>query len=122
MPRTDATAVQARFDTDLSSTDLQPFIEDANAVVDSELADEGLADDLLATIEAYVAAHFAAVRDPRFTDVSGAARDASYEDRGSEGPGLAATQHGRRAIDLDPTNTLAPDDYASGSDEFVFTA
>lgn len=122
MARTDAISVQQRFDTDLSGGDLQPFIDDANALVTSELADEGLEATLLKRIETYIAAHFAAVRDPRFTDVGGAARDATFEERGSEGPGLAGTQHGRRAIDLDPTNTLAPDEYDSGGDDFVFTA
>jgi hypothetical protein len=57
MARTNATAVQERFDTDLSDPDLQPFVEDANALVTFELADEGLDVELLERIETYVAAH-----------------------------------------------------------------
>jgi hypothetical protein len=116
MARTSASEVAARFDTELSDPDLRPFIDDANALVTQRLGDESLDSALLTTIETYVACHFAAVRDPRFTDVSGAARDASYEDRGSPGgsEGLQRTAHGRRALSLDPTGELA-----AGGDTFT---
>jgi hypothetical protein len=109
-PRSSPAEVSSRFTTDLSDADLQTFVDDAHAYVEPRVGSAISDDDLLTRIETYVACHFAAVRDPRFTSQSGASRSASYEDRGSGGEGLRATQHGRRAIDLDPTDSLDEED------------
>jgi len=115
MARTTEADVRDIFDTSLDSAELGAFIEDASSLLDQQLGDSGLDPALLERIEKYVAAHMAAASDPRHTSTSGASRSASYEDRGGSGTGLMATAHGRRAVALDPTGSLA-----STADDFIF--
>lgn len=67
MARTTVAEVQAILSTSLTEAQLTAFITDASLWVDTHLdgACDSLTTTLLATIEKYLAAHFATSRDPR---------------------------------------------------------
>ena len=107
MARTTGEKVKDVFDTTLTAKDLGSYIEDANLFVTEVLGASALPAALLASIEKYIAAHFASATDPRVRRES----NLSVE---YEKPGLSDTSHGRRAVLLDTTGTLANFDDETG--------
>lgn len=105
MARTSKTDVKDIYDTDLSDTQLQAFIDDANVFVDEHLSNKGLSSNILTAIEKYLSAHLASARDQRAESKDVA--DASVTFQGESGMHLESTQYGQRAIDFDSTGTLS---------------
>ena len=82
------------------------FIATATLVVTEELADQGLSDDRLTQIELYLAAHFAALNDPRMEseEIGG---EYKSKVQGKTEMNLDATFYGQTAKLLDTSGTLA---------------
>lgn len=91
-------------DVDSSLTDLYPFIAAANALVTQTIGAYGLEDSLLKEIERWLAAHFVAIRDPRYDMQSIGDAKASYTVK--VGEGLGATRYGQQVLLLDVTKQL----------------
>jgi len=110
MARTSIADVKNIFDTSLSDPVLQAFIDDANGLVAQYLSGKGVSSSLLTTIEKYIAAHLASVRDPLETRVDRDDASATLEARarsvGAGTRGLSLTFYGQHAIVLDPTGSL----------------
>ena len=88
-------------------TDLTPFITTANALVNSRvMGQSGMSEDLLKQVELWLAAHFAAIRDPQASSESAGGVSASYM-IGSPDKGLNATPYGQQAVSLDISGSLA---------------
>jgi len=102
MPRVTEAEVQEIIETSVTVT---PFISAANLTVTQHLSGKGLSSDLLKEIERWLAAHFAAMADPRVSQESVAGAAWTYE--GQTGLGLDSTRYGQQAKLLDPTGTLA---------------
>lgn len=102
MARVIDTDVLAILDTTI--TDFTPYIEAADAVIDSHLLDKGLSDALLKIICRWLSAHFCCINDPRTTSESAGVSE-SYE--GRVDLGLNLSRYGQQAMTLDPTGTLA---------------
>src|SRR3989304_2789979 len=94
--------VQEIIDTTIA---LDPFITAANLTVDQHLLNHGLSAALLKEIERWLAAHLAAMRDPRASAESLGDASSTYE--GQSGLGLDPTRHGPQGKGLAPTGTLA---------------
>jgi len=98
--------VTAIIDFDPSITNLQPFIDAANELVTELCAMVSTYTDArLKMIETWLAAHFLAVRDPRYASESMGAASASYQ--ASPGPNLSLTPYGQQAMLLDTNGSLA---------------
>lgn len=87
----------------------RPFIQAATLLVDEKLAGKGLSEDLLKTLELFLAAHFAVLSIERGGLTVMKVGDAleEYQMRDIKAFGLASTRFGQQAIVMDPTNTLA---------------
>ena len=94
--------VKAILDTEVNT---QPFITAASLLVDHHLLSAGLSAALLKEIERWLAAHFTAVRDPRFTQIK-TEQDAFVYSHGKMGQGLMSTMYGQQVIAMDPTGLL----------------
>lgn len=109
--------VKEVFETDLTATQLEPFITDAHNVIQDNLV--GITNEpgaaTLKSIERWLSAHFASAWDPRTVE-EGPARGKF------EGPGLADTTYGQRAIALDPTGILAGLDATAGGGRTAFVS
>jgi hypothetical protein len=106
MARTTATAVKKIIDTDLTDGIVEAYIDDASALVDQQLTNEGLGSTLLTSIEKWLAAHMIATSRERMAKKEGAG-GASIEYTGKFGEGLAATPYGQQVRELDTTGKLA---------------
>lgn len=106
MARTTASDVNTIFDTDLSTSALDAWIDIANELVD-DIADKDSSIDStrLTKIEKLAAAHLAASQDQRISNASSDTRSVNYQ--GNTGMNFHGTKHGQAAIGLDPTGTLA---------------
>jgi len=105
MARVTALEVKDILDTDLSDSVVEAFINDASNLIDELFEDEtGVSDELLASIEKWVAAHFVAIRDQR--PKSEKVGDASITYHGTSGKGLEFTPYGQQALLLDTTGRL----------------
>jgi len=105
MARTTVLEVKDIIDTNLSSSIVQAFIDDASNLLDELFEDEtGISDELLASIEKWLAAHFVAIRDqkPKSEKIG----DASITYHGTSGKGLEFTPYGQQALLLDTTGRL----------------
>lgn len=108
--RVTASDVSEIFETDLTNSELHNHINVAAERVDEiAAADSSVADQRLALIEQYLAAHVATVQDPR----------ASKEDHESFAVTYQRTTYGQTAVELDPTGTLAGDTDGSDVEFFV---
>jgi len=106
MARTTAAEIRKILEVDSSITDLDPFINAANAMVTEHCPDiEALP---AATVETWLAAHLICIRDPRPASeaVTGAA-GVSVSHQYKLDLGLACTTYGQMAMSLDPTGGLA---------------
>jgi len=105
MARTTVLEVKDIIDTNLSSSIVQAFIDDASNLLDELFEDEtGISDELLASIEKWLASHFVAIRDqkPKSEKIG----DASITYHGTSGKGLEFTPYGQQALLLDTTGRL----------------
>lgn len=101
MARTSQSDVQDILDTSISN--LTPWIEAANGVVDDiEDEDPTIDNTRLTRIEKFLAAYFATAKDPRFESQSGASRSGSYYDVEESGN----ASYKEVAISLDPTGKV----------------
>lgn len=113
MPRTTYAQVAEIIEIDATiTTDAAPFIATANALVTRVCADkldeDGTAyytDDDLELIERWLAAHFYAIRDPRYASEAAGSVNASYQYKVDLH--LAVTTYGQQAMMLDTAGGLA---------------
>jgi len=99
MARVTSSEVLAIIDTTLTSDDIDPFITAANLVVTDMTADAGYGASLLKEIERWLAAHLAAIRDPRVKSES--IEESSQAFHGLSGMGLEHTPYGQQVLVLD---------------------
>lgn len=103
--RTTANDVKAIIEVDSAAIpDLTPFITAANELVTEVCVPLGYTAARLAMIETWLAAHFYAIRDPRYASES-AGVSASYQHQ--VGLNLAVTTYGQQAMLLDTMGGLA---------------
>jgi hypothetical protein len=102
--RTTETEVRKIIDLDASMTDLMPFITAANELVTELCVPAGYTAGRLKVIETWLAAHFAAIRDPR---ISSESLGASVTYQGNVGQNLSLTHWGQQAMLFDTAGTLA---------------
>lgn len=100
MARVTEAEVTAIIDTDLTSAQVQAFIDDASGWIDDNLADAGLFDATLKRIEKYLAAHFITLRDPRIR--SGTIGDVSETYQRD----TQVTEYLKAAAGMDPTGII----------------
>lgn len=106
MARTTDEKVRAIMDVDATITDLSPFIEAANGLVTELCAASSYSDTRLENIETWLAAHFAASRDPRFQS-EGLGEGVNYNKGQKLGMYLKNTTYGQNAMLLDTAGNLA---------------
>lgn len=98
--------VEAIIEVDFSAVpDLTPFITAANLLVNKVCLTSDYEDDLLTEIERWLAAHFYAIRDPRFASQGAGGASGSYQ--GQTTMMLSATTYGQQAMMLDTEGNLA---------------
>lgn len=95
-PKVSTAEVRDRFDTSLTDSQLQGFIDDAHLFITDLLGGKGLTEDRLQLIERYFAAGLAERRDPRAEQIRGAATSET----------LQQESYLETALKLDTTGTL----------------
>lgn len=105
--RTSAAAVLAIIETDLTETQVQPFIETAAIEIDGELLSflPAIPDDRLELIERWLTCHLIAIFDPRVMKESADGLSFTYE--GKTGEGLSGSKYGQQVRRLDPSGRLS---------------
>lgn len=96
--------VKEIIDTELTESEIKPFVITANKLVTATLANEDYSDDILQEIELYLAAHFVAIRDPRVKSETVGQVSVSYH--GQSGMGLEHTPQGQQVLLLDYNGVL----------------
>jgi len=94
-------------------TDIEPFISTASSLVDEVCVPAGYDDNRLNLIELWLAAHFYAVKDPRFQSQGIGGASGSYQ--GQTGMQLESTTYGQQAMILDTKGGLALLNHATQS-------
>jgi hypothetical protein len=103
MARVTNSEVEEIFDTDLSTTSLDAWIDIASEVVDDiDSNSDSITDARLKQIELLLSAGYAATQDPRITSASRETASVNYQ-RQSEYPNEYIAQ----AVSLDPTGVVA---------------
>lgn len=102
--RVSGAEVKEIMDTDLTDSELDPFITTANALVNDRLQGK-LGTELLTQVELYLAAHFASLKDQRIQQESQGNVSTTFQ--GKTGMGLNFTHYGQMALSLDSSGTLA---------------
>ena len=87
--------------------DVSPFIATANLLVEENLADQGMSDARLKTIELWLSAHFVAVAEERGALMGSDKGDSAEVYKIIVGTGLNMTRFGQQAISLDTSGVLA---------------
>lgn len=102
--RVQVSDVHALIETDL--LDIVPHIDAANSLIDEKLVNVGLGDTRLKLIEAWLSAHFVAMREDsaRLRRISQGETVAIFTDE--VGTGLNATRFGQQAMLLDTSGVL----------------
>lgn len=104
MPRVTATEVMEIIETDLTESQVNPFITSANVMVNDVLGTGDTA--VLKNIELWITCHMiASSRERQAIDEK--AGSASVKYGGQYGANLASTSYGQMAMALDTTGTLA---------------
>lgn len=104
---------------DLNDAELTGFIEDAEVIIESTIENEVSA-HILPTIEKYLAAHFAAVKDRSAAISDSTVGETRFKYEGdTDRPGLESTRFGQQAIALDTSGLLAGSD--SGREHVIET-
>lgn len=108
MARVTADELKVVYDSGLTDAVLEDIIDIANNLVTDILGTSGLSSDRLKNIERYLAAHFAAFREPQRGLVSAEwiASEAKIEFSSDFGRALDATHFGQTAAMLDTTGKL----------------
>lgn len=96
--------VKEILDTTLTENEVAPFIIASNATVTAILGSSGLSTAQLKEIERWLAAHFAAIRDPRISREKTEGAEAIYH--GKSNMGLDHTPYGQQVKLLDTTGTM----------------
>lgn len=99
MARTSRTDVKKIYETQLSDTQLDEFINDANALVTQLLDGKGLSDSLLERIEKYLSAYMASSREHSAASQSVGEVDVDFIEQD-------VNRYLARAMRLDTTDTL----------------
>lgn len=103
--RITAADVESVINFDSSIEDLSPFIEAAEELVTEICAPVGYSSDRLAIIEKWLAAHFLAIRDPRYQAETMGQASATYSTQ--VGLNMGLTPYGQQAQLLDTMGGLA---------------
>lgn len=103
--RVDQDGVKLIISTEL--TDILPFIQAANRIIEDHLEGQGLADATLREIERWLSAHFVAIRENSARVTEESIEDASAKYGGTYGMGLKSTLYGQTALALDSTDVLS---------------
>lgn len=103
--RTTEADVLELMDTDLTSSQITPFLTTANAIVTDKLAGTTLSTTILEEIEKYLAAHIASVRS-KFAIEEQIGDLAKVKTGYKGGEGLQATPYGEMVLMLDTTGTM----------------
>jgi len=106
--RTTVQAVKAIMDTDVTEAQITAsgILDDAYNFVTAKLGEQSLGDDLLASIEKWVAAHMVSVGlDRQLQRGKGGPAEATYT--GNYGMNLQMTSYGQTACSLDTSGILA---------------
>jgi len=106
--RTTAAAVKAIMKTGVTEAQITAsgILDDAYNFVTNKLGDQSLGDDLLASIEKWVAAHMVSLGlDRQISEGKGGTASAKYTGRYDSN--LMMTSYGQMACSLDPTGILA---------------
>lgn len=96
--------VKEILDTILTENEIIPFITASNVTVTAMLSGSGLSSAQLKEIERWLAAHFAAIRDPRISDEKTEEAGATYH--GKSDMGLDHTPYGQQVKLLDTTGIM----------------
>ena len=96
--------VKEILDTALTENQIAPFITAANLTVTNILSGKGLSSATLKEIERWLAAHFAAIRDPRISREKTEEAEALYH--GKSDMGLDHTPYGQQVRLLDTTGAM----------------
>jgi hypothetical protein len=106
MSRTTAEAITSIINFDTSITDLTPFIESASELVTEICEATGeYSEARLELIERWLAAHFVAIRDPRYVSQQIGQAANTYQQK--VGMNLSLTPYGQQAMMLDTKGGLA---------------
>ncbi len=103
--RTTEADVLELMDTDLTSSQITPFLTTANVIVTDKLAGTTLSTTILEEIEKYLAAHIASVRS-KFAIEEQIGDLAKVKTGYKGGEGLQATPYGEMVLMLDTTGTM----------------
>lgn len=100
MARTSEAAVKLIIDTNLTTAQVEQFIDDASLTVTTLLGGAGLGSSLLEQIERYLAADLICARDARLTSARmGDVQEGYQRDK-------QVSEYLRKAVGMDPTGTL----------------
>lgn len=102
----DAAKVIEIMETELTETQIQPYISSAYTYINSILLGKGLSDSLLEQIECWLTAHMIALTRERIAK-SEEAGGAKITYAGEFGKSFDATPYGQMAVSLDSSGTLA---------------
>lgn len=103
--RVQSTDLADIMDHDMTTGQVNRFINAASRLVDGNLADSGLSSGILTDIELWLTAHLATVLTPQ-TKSENIAGEWSFTVQGQTGLGLDATYYGQQVKLLDTTGTL----------------
>jgi len=107
MSRASPSDVEAIFDTDLSTSTVQEWLNFATLIVDDiEDTDPSIAATRLKKIETLLAAHMASSQDQRIQSASAESKSVEYAGS-TDSMDIRGTKHGQNAIALDPTGLLS---------------
>ena len=108
--RVTGTEVKEIFETELTSSQLDPFIKTANALINSQSDILALSSALLIEIELWLSAHYASAKDQRIAYQDYGLTKVKFQ--GKYETALFSTDYGQTAVGLDTSGTLK--DIASG--------
>jgi len=117
--RTTQVAVEAIVSND-DSTDLTPFIEAANSMVDACCLTAGYTDAKLELIERWLSAHFFCILAPRASEEAAGAVRERFESKVDLG--LDVTRYGQQAKRLDTAGGLALQDRLANEGKAAYVA
>jgi hypothetical protein len=107
MSRASPSDVEAIFDTDLSTSTVQEWLNFATLIVDDiEDKDPSINATRLKKIETLLASHMASSQDQRIQSASAESKSVEYAGS-TDSMDIRGTKHGQNAIALDPTGTLS---------------
>lgn len=105
MARTTSNDVLDIMTSDLTASDVDPFVTMAHEMVEELVAvEDSVSESMLEELERLLGAHFTTVLDPRVS--SGGEGDSTISFEGSTGEDIRASRYGNAAIALDPTGNV----------------